>query len=215
MKKAIIIGATGLVGSTLTKALLADTTYSNVVLLVRTKVPLQHPKLQQVLFDFDNPDSSLVQGDILFCAMGTTLAKAGSKAVQYKIDCTYPYEIAKIAKANGIEQYFLVSSIGADERSSNFYLRTKGDLEEKLKSLQFSHFVSVRPSIILGNRQEKRIGEKIGIILVKLIEPLLLGSLKKYRGVHVDKIVKMLISRANAQNPPSIEIIESDKIAGI
>ncbi len=127
-KTALVIGATGLVGSTLVPLLLASPSYAKVVLLVRRPLPLAHAKLVQSVIDFDQPDASLVQGDDLFCAIGTTLKKAGSQAAQYQIDCTYPHELAKLAQANGCQQFILVSSIGADAQSGNFYLRTKGDL---------------------------------------------------------------------------------------
>jgi uncharacterized protein YbjT (DUF2867 family) len=120
MKHAIIIGATGLVGSTLTQQLLQDDYFSKVTLLVRKPLSITNPKLEQVIFDFEHPDTSKVKGDVLFCAMGTTLKKAGSKEAQYLIDCEYPYRVGQIAHSNGIENYILVSSIGADANSSSF-----------------------------------------------------------------------------------------------
>ncbi len=212
MKKALIIGATGLIGSMLTEALLRDDTFDEVHLLVRRSLPLSHPKLKQQLFDFDHPQVDLIQGEVLFCAMGTTLRKAGSQAAQYKIDCLYPFEVAKNAKQQGIKQFILVSSIGADAQSSNFYLRTKGDLEEKLKSLAFDSLVLVRPSLIMGERQERRLGEKIAMTLMPLLNPLLIGKLRKYRGVAAERIVATLIEQAKL-GTKGITSIESDQIA--
>jgi uncharacterized protein YbjT (DUF2867 family) len=211
MKTAIIIGATGLIGSTLVEQILENPDYSKVVLLLRKPLNISHPKLIQEVIDFDKPDSSKIIGDDLFCAMGTTLAKAGSKETQYKIDCTYPFEIGKIAKANGVKQYILVSSLGADFQSSNFYLRTKGDLEQKIKSLGFQNFVSLRPSFLLGDREEFRLGEKIGVVLVKLLSPLMIGSLKKYRGIEASKVAKSMQEFAN-QGFTGVHFVESDKI---
>ena len=188
MKTAIIIGATGLIGGTLVEQILENPAYSKVVLLLRKPLNINHSKLFQEVLDFDNPDTSKIVGDDLFCAMGTTLAKAGSKEAQYKIDCTYPFEIGKIAKANGVKQYILVSSIGADFSSSNFYLKTKGDLEQKIKSLNFQNFVSLRPSFLLGDRKEFRLGEKIGVVMAKILSPLMIGGLKKYRGIEASKV---------------------------
>jgi uncharacterized protein YbjT (DUF2867 family) len=211
MKTAIIIGATGLVGSTLAEQILENPNYSKVVLLVRKPLEISHPKLVQEIINFDKPDATKIMGDDLFCAMGTTLKKAGSKEAQYKIDCTYPYEIGKIAKQNGIKQYILVSSIGADFSSSNFYLKTKGDLEQKIQALGFDNFVPLRPSFILGDRQEFRLGEKIGIVLAKILSPLMIGGLRKYRGVEASKIAQKMQQCAN-QGLTGVHFVESDKI---
>ncbi|MDZ7900834.1 MAG: NAD(P)H-binding protein [Arcicella sp.] len=211
MKTAIIIGATGLIGSTLVEQILENPAYSKVVLLLRKPLNVSHSKLVQEVIDFDKPDASKIMGDDLFCAIGTTLAKAGSKDAQYKIDCTYPYEIGKIAKANGVKQYLLVSSLGADADSSNFYLRTKGDLEQKIKYLGFGNFVSFRPSFLLGDRQEFRLGEKIAVVFVKLLNPLMFGGLKKYRGIEAFKVAKSMQKFAN-QELTGVRFVESDKI---
>ena len=212
MKTAIIIGATGLVGGTLVEQILDNPAYSKVVLLLRKPLNISHSKLVQEIIDFDKPDASKIMGDDLFCAMGTTLAKAGSKEKQYKIDCTYPHEIGKIAKANGVKRYILVSSIGADFGSSTFYLRTKGDLEQKIKSLNFQNFVSLRPSFLLGDRKEFRLGEKIGIIIAKVLSPLMLGGLKKYRGIEASTVAKSMQILAN-QGLTGVHFMESDEIA--
>ena len=211
MKTAIIIGATGLVGSTLVEQILENFAYSKVVLLLRKPLNISHSKLVQEVIDFDKPDASKIMGDDLFCAMGTTLAKAGSKEAQYKIDCTYPFEIGKIAKANGVKQYILVSSLGANFQSSNFYLRTKGDLEQKIKSLGFQNFVSFRPSFLTGDRKEFRLGEKIGVVIAKILSPLMIGGFKKYRGIEASKVAKSMQELAN-QGLTGIHFIESDKI---
>jgi uncharacterized protein YbjT (DUF2867 family) len=211
MKTAIIIGATGLIGKSLVEQILENPAYSKVVLLLRKPLNISHSKLIQEVIDFDKPDASKVVGDDLFCAMGTTLAKAGSKDAQYKIDCTYPYEIGKIAKANGVKQYLLVSSLGADADSSNFYLRTKGDLEQKIKSLGFENFVSFRPSFLLGDRQEFRLGEKIAVVFVKLLNPLLIGGLKKYRGIEASRVASAMQRMAN-QGLSGVRFVESDEI---
>lgn len=211
MKTAIIIGATGLVGSTLVKQLLESQAYSKIVLLLRKPLNISHSKLIQEVIDFDKLDASKIVGDDLFCAMGTTLKKAGSKEAQYKIDCTYPYEIGKIAKANGVKQFILVSAVGANFDSSNFYLRTKGDLEKKIQSLNFHNFVSVRPSMLLGNREEHRLGEKIGTVLSNILSPLLFGSLRKYHGVEASDVAKSMQKFAN-QGLSGVKYVEYDEI---
>ena len=210
MKTALLLGATGLVGGCLLDQLLSDPRYDTVVALVRRPLNRQHPKLRQEILDFDHPDPALLRGDDLFSALGTTLRKAGSKETQYRIDCTYPYEIGKIARANGVRQYLLVSSVGADAGSSNFYLRTKGDLEEKIRALGFDTFVSVRPSFLLGNRAEFRLGERIGIALAQAFAFLIP---KRYRGVQAAAVAAVLIEKANA-GLSGVVVVESEGILG-
>lgn len=211
MKTALIIGATGLIGSTLVKQLLDNPAYSKVVLLLRKQLNINHPKLIQEIIDFDKLDASKIMGNDLFCAMGTTLSKAGSKEAQYKIDCTYPYEIGKIAKDNGVKQYILVSSVGANFESSNFYLKTKGDLEKQIQSLDFHNFVSLRPSMLLGDREEFRLGEKIGTVLSAVLSPLLFGSLRKYHGINAFDVAKAMQRFAN-KGLSGVKFVEYDEI---
>jgi uncharacterized protein YbjT (DUF2867 family) len=208
MKTALLLGATGLVGSHLLEQLLHDPRYGAVVALVRRPLDRQHPKLRQEIIDFDQPDPTKIAGDDLFCALGTTLRKAGSKEAQYRIDCTYPYEIGRIARANGVRQYLLVSSVGADAHSSNFYLKTKGDLEEKIRALGFDAFVSARPSFLLGARNEFRLGERIGIALATAFAFLIP---KKYRGIPADQVAAALIKLANAGRSGA-HFVESDRL---
>lgn len=211
MKTALIIGATGLVGSKIVRRLNDSKFYSNVILLVRRKSEFNHMKFEERIIDFENIDANLVKGDDVFCAIGTTLKKAGTKENQYKIDCEYPFKIAQVAKQNGAKQFILVSSLGADHQSSNFYLRTKGQLEEKISELNFETFIILRPSIILGKRNEFRLGETMGIFFITLFSPLFFGSLKKYRGVRASAIASRMVIAAN-QNLKGKQIIESDKI---
>ncbi|HMQ49612.1 MAG TPA: oxidoreductase [Saprospiraceae bacterium] len=210
-KTALLLGATGLIGSQLLPLLLNEARYEKVIALVRRPLPIQHPKLQNVLFDYEQPDPSIVKGDEVFCCLGTTLKKAGSKAAQYRVDHDYPLEIGRLALANGVQTYLLVSSIGATTNTSNFYLRTKGELEKDLENLGFNRLVILRPSVLLGDRSEFRLGEKIGIGLVSVLSPLLLGSLKKYRGIHAKTVAEAMIREARVSEP-EILILESDKI---
>ncbi|MDP3557160.1 MAG: oxidoreductase [Bacteroidota bacterium] len=212
MKTALVVGATGLVGSNLVNQLNDSKFYSKIILLVRRKSELNHLKIEEKVIDFDNIDASIIKGDDIFCAIGTTLKKAGSKENQYKIDCEYPFKIAQIAKQNNVKQFILVSSLGADAKSSNFYLKTKGDLEEKISDLNFETFIIIRPSLILGDRKEFRLGEKIGVVLFKILSPLFIGGLKKYKGVKASSIAKTMIKLAN-ENLTGKVIVESDKIS--
>lgn len=194
-KKALVLGASGLVGSQLIRQLLESDQYDQVVSLARRDLDLKHPKLVQEILDFDHPDPGKIVGDDLFCALGTTLRKAGSKEAQYRIDCTYPAEIGRIARQNGVNRYLLVSSLGADALSSNFYLRTKGDLEKKIEELDFECFVAARPSFLLGDRTEFRLAEKIGIWLAVALAPIIP---KKYRGIQAATVARALIASANS-----------------
>ena len=210
--KAIVIGSTGLVGEHLLQLLDKDPRFTSVCALVRKPGALQSSKINYVVANFDQLDPLLVKGDVLFCALGTTLKKAGSKEAQYKIDLTYNFETARIAKANGVSKLAHVSSIGASAKSGNFYLRVKGELEEKLKDLNFDTAIIVRPSFILGDRKEFRLGEKIGIILMKALGFLMIGSLKKYKGVHAKQIAKCMIDEVCNTNNKGFQVIESDQI---
>lgn len=208
MKKAILLGASGLVGAQLLQQLLDSPHYTQVLALVRRPLDLQHPKFQQAIFDFDHPDKALLQGDDLFCALGTTLQKAGSKEVQYRIDCLYPAELGAIARQNGVQQYMLVSSVGADAKASGFYVRTKGELEQKIQALDFPCFIAVRPSFLLGDRKEFRLGEKIGIVLAKILRPLLP---RRYRGIEAAAVAQGLVLRAN-KGLTGVHIVENEDI---
>jgi uncharacterized protein YbjT (DUF2867 family) len=205
-KTALVLGATGLVGRALVHQLLNDDRYDRVSVLVRRAYEPAHAKLTVEIIDFDRPDASKIKGDDLYCALGTTLKKAGSKEAQYRVDFQYPYEIGKIAKANGVRQFLLVSSLGANAKSSNFYLRTKGMLEYEISGLNFATFISARPSFLLGEREEFRLGERIGIAVVSALGPLVP---KKYRGIQADKVAAALIENAN-NGSKGIRFLESD-----
>ncbi len=209
-KIALVLGATGLVGRELVEQLLNSPHYREVVALVRRPLDRKHPKLRQELLDFDQPDPARIQGDDLFCALGTTLRQAGSQDAQYKVDCMYPAQIGLLARQQGVRQYLLVSSLGANAESSNFYLRTKGDLEGKIRGLQFEHVVIVRPGLLLGERKEFRLGEVIGSIFTRLLKPFLP---RKYRGVAASKVAAALIALAN-QDLQGVQVVESGELQG-
>jgi uncharacterized protein YbjT (DUF2867 family) len=210
--KAIVIGSTGLVGGHLLELLHKNPNITEVVALVRKQTNFPYQKVTCKVLDFDNINPDLLSGDILFCALGTTIKKAGSKETQYRVDFTYNAEAARIAKSQGVKTVAHVSSIGANSKSSNFYLRTKGELEQLLTQLGFEKTIIARPSIILGERNEFRLGEKIGIVIATLFAPLMVGKLKKYRGVHAQKIARCLIIEALNGNNKKLCIFESDVI---
>jgi uncharacterized protein YbjT (DUF2867 family) len=196
MKTAIVIGATGLVGKALIQQLLASPHFSRVAVLARRSTGVNHPKLQEHIINFDTPQSwqHLVQGDVLFSTLGTTLKQAGSKEAQYQIDYTYQYETARAASANGVGTYVLVSSSGASPKSRIFYSRMKGDLEEAVKALPFRSIYMLQPSLLLGDRPETRIGEKWGYKVLNALNSI--GVLKDYRPISGVTVAQAMVNAA-------------------
>jgi uncharacterized protein YbjT (DUF2867 family) len=192
MKTAILLGATGMVGAALLKQLLANDLYSSVLIFVRRSTQLNHAKLTEYVVDFDQPEqwSKQVQGDVLFSCLGTTLAVAGSKVNQYKVDFTYQYEMAKIASENSVKSLVLVSSAGAKATSSNFYLSMKGRLDETVQQLNFRSVIILRPGQLYGNRLPKRPMEEIAIKVMFLINRI--GLLRSYRPIHADEVAQAM-----------------------
>lgn len=190
-----VIGGTGLVGQQLIKQLLDHPEFEKVRSFVRRSSGMTHPKLEEILIDFDQPQSwkELVKGDVLFSTLGTTIKKAKTKENQYKVDFTYQFKFAWAAFENKIPVYILVSSMGADPNSRVFYSRMKGELEAAVSVISFRKLIIFRPSILEGNRSEKRMGEQIGLSISRLITQFVL---KKYRPTPVDILAKRMISVA-------------------
>lgn len=196
MKTALVLGATGLVGSELVQLLLQDTRFSKVIPFVRRSTGLQHQKLQEHIINFDAVESwqHLVSGDVLFSAFGTTIKKAGSQQAQYKIDFTYQYNFAKAAAANGVSTYVLVSSSGADPSSRIFYSRMKGELDAAVKKLPFSFIRIIQPGLLTGDRKEHRLGEKAAAPVLSLLQ--YIPGLRKYRPIPARTVAKAMIAAA-------------------
>lgn len=194
-KTAIVIGASGLVGTEIVKQLSLDADYSLVKLFLRKEIPFAHSKLQQCIVDFNKLDASsdLIKGDVVFCCMGTTIKVAGSQDAFVRVDYTYVLDFAQFAKRNGIEKFIIVSSLGADKNSSNFYLKVKGDVETDLARLKFKNLIIVRPSMLLGNRKEFRLGELIGKKIMKGLAFLFVGKLKKYKAIEASTVAKAML----------------------
>jgi uncharacterized protein YbjT (DUF2867 family) len=204
-KKAILIGATGLIGSHILQLLLLDERYESVKVLHRRSTGISHPKLIEHIINFDNQESwkTLVFGDHLFSALGTTLKKAGSKDAQYKIDYTYQYNFAKIASENGISNYALVSSLGANPGSGSFYPRIKGELDKAVQELSFNNTLILRPSFLDGNRDEFRLGERIGIAVAKVVCKI--PGLKKYHPIKAETVANAMIEGVNKNTSGIVE----------
>ena len=193
-KTAIIIGATGLVGSKLLQQLLADDAFAEVKIFVRRATGIQHPKLAEHIINFDQFAGvrNQVTGDVLFSCLGTTLKQAGSKEKQFKVDFTYQYEFAQAASENGIPAYVLVSSASADASSMLFYTKIKGQLEDAVKKLDFDKTIIIQPSILEGDRDNERLGEKIGATIINSLGKIL-PFLKKYHSISGEQVAKAMI----------------------
>ncbi len=194
-KTALVIGATGLVGESLVTQLLEDGDFSVVKIFVRKQLVLNHQKLEQHIIDFNSIEkyADLIKGDVLFCCLGTTIKAAGSKEAFIKVDYTFTHKFAQQAKKNGLEKFILVSSLGADKNSSNFYLKVKGDIETDLARLKFKNLIIVRPSMLLGDRKEFRLGELIGKKIMKALAFIFVGKLKKYKAIESRTVAKAMI----------------------
>ncbi len=212
-KTALIIGATGLVGEQCLNELLASVAYEKVIALTRKKLALQNPKLQNIVTDFENLEriKDQLKADDVFCAMGTTIGKAGSKEAFRKIDFEIPLQVAQLSLWNGAKKFILVSSLGADAASLVFYSKTKGQLENALMDLKFESLVILRPSILLGDRKERRVGEEIGRFAAEKLSFFFAGPLKKYRGTPVDLLGKLMVSMAQ-QKIKGVRILENEEI---
>ena len=204
-KIANIIGASGLVGHQLLIQILDHPEFEKVRIFVRRPSGISHPKLEEQIIDFDRTESwkPLVQGDVLFSTLGTTIKTAKTKENQYRVDFTYQYEFAKAASENGVSTYLLVSSMGANPKSSVFYSRMKGELEEVVAKLPFQKLFIIRPSILDGDRQEKRAGEKVGLILSRFVTRFIL---KVYKPTPVNLLASKMIS-LSLQKVPGIRMI--------
>ena len=215
MKTALLFGSSGLIGGHLTKQLIENSSYSKVKLFVRADPKINNPKIQVIKTDFNNLQNHKddITGDDCFFCIGTTKQNAPDKDEYRRIEYNIPVEIAKIAKSNSIKSFLYVSSGFADPKSSGVYLKNKGDVEEELKSLNFLKLGIMRPSFLIGDRKEKRIGEKIGIFIFKLISPFFLGPLKKMKPINSEKVAKAMIKIANENLKKTI--LESDEIVEI
>ena len=199
MKIALLFGASGLVGSHLLNQLISNNNYSKIKLFVRSTIDLDDPKIEIIQTDFNNLENhreDIKGDDCLFC-IGTTKKNSPDKDEYKRVELEVPKQIAQIAKSNFVNSFVFVSSGYADPKSSGDYLKFKGEVEEELKKLNFPKLGVMRPSFLLGDRKEKRVGEKIGIFIFKLISPLLLGPLKKMKPIHSEIVARSMIKVAN------------------
>lgn len=209
---ALLLGATGLVGGELLQQLLKDDRFERIRVFTRRTLELNHPKLEQHQINFNAPEEwqALVQGDVLFSTLGTTMKKAGSKKNQFLVDYTYQYQFAKAASANGVSAYVLVSSAGANPKSQVFYSRMKGELDRDVKALSFNQTIILRPSFLDGNRQEQRPFEQLGL---KINRWLTRYVFKKYRPTPAKVVAQAMINvTVNPKKYSDYRIFELDEL---
>ncbi len=214
-KTAIILGATGLTGGLLLQLLLADDKYSKIKLFSRSSVGFSHPKLIEYIVDLFEIEAYKADfiGDEVFCCIGTTKSKTPDKDLYKKIDYGIPVASAKLAKENNIETFMVISALGADAKSSVFYNKVKGEMQDTVLELKIRNTYILQPSLIGGDRSEKRTGEWLFKQVMKVVGFLLIGSLKKYRTIEPETIAKAMLWLA--YNEYSDTVIESDEIKKI
>ncbi|AXY73476.1 NAD-dependent epimerase/dehydratase family protein [Paraflavitalea soli] len=210
--KALIIGATGATGKDLVNVLLQDPAYTAVVIFVRRPVGISHPKLTEVLTDFDKLEgvSQFIKGDVWISCLGTTLKAAGTKDKQWHIDYEIPLKFAEIARANGISRTVLLSAYGASAKSKVFYSQMKGKLEDTIAGLSFDQYIIFRPGLLL-RKDSDRSGERIMASLLKFLNGI--GIIRKFKPMPTSTLAEKL-AKAPKVLPAGKHIIELDKIFG-
>lgn len=213
MRTALLLGATGLVGGHCLELLLNDSAYGKVVVVGRKQVSHEHAKLEQHVIDFDKLSdfAPLMRADDLFSCLGTTIKKAGSKENFRRVDFTYQLDVARLACEQGAKQLLLVSSLGADPRSSIFYNRVKGELEMAVSKLALDAVNIFRPSLLLGERTEFRAGERIAELPMRYVSFLMVGPLAKYRPVQARAVAAAMLKVAKEEHA-GVNVFESDQI---
>lgn len=213
LRTAFIVGATGLVGQSLVQQLCDDPTYEKVITFTRRQVNIVHTKLQQEIASFDELNAPyLAAVDDVFCCLGTTIAKAGSQEAFKEVDFVYPIKLATLAKELNIEHFIIISAMGANANSRTFYMRTKGQLEDTLKGLQLNRLSIAQPSLLTGDRDEFRLGEKVGEAVLKIITPLLRGSMRKMRPISGETLATAMKKIALSPSKNTVQTYLSDEL---
>lgn len=212
-KTALIAGATGLIGKELLQFLLNSNEYDKVIAIVRRPVELDHTKLDERVVDFDQLEQSkeIFAVDDVFCCLGTTIKKAKTKEAMWKIDVDYPVEIARLASSQGARKFLLVSSMNADSNSPIFYSKMKGKLEEEIKQIPFETTAIFRPSLLLGNREEFRLGERAAAAIFTKVPFLFAGPLKKFKAIE-GRTVASAMYRVAQKNIQGVTVYPSEQI---
>jgi len=215
VKTALVFGSSGLIGGHLLNELIQSDNYNKIKLFVRSDHGSNHLKTEIIKTDFNNLENHKedIKGDDCFFCIGTTKQNSPDKNEYKRVELDVPKKIAQIAKSNLVNSFVFVSSGYADPNSSGDYLRFKGLVEEELKRLSFSKLGIMRPSFLMGDRKEKRVGEKVGIFIFKLLSPLFLGPLKKMKPIHSKKVAKAMIKITNSDFKQNV--FESNEIVEV
>jgi uncharacterized protein YbjT (DUF2867 family) len=207
MKRAVVLGSSGFVGSYLLKALLSSPDYGEVTAIARKPLDISHAKLRVLIGDYDTLPGlrSEIGGDELFITLGTTKKRSPKKDEYHQVDHDYPILAARIAKDNGARSVFVVTAVGANINSTFFYVRTKGEVERDIIQLDFEHTHIFRPSMLMGNRKQNRLLERIVMKIWYLLNPLLVGKADRYRGIAGKDLAEAMLNSAKNQ-PDKIKI---------
>lgn len=213
-KTALLAGATGLIGSYLLPQLLENSSYDKVIVLSRKPLLINHPKVEVRIVTLDSLSeaASTLKADDWFCTLGTTIKAAGSREAFRRVDYEYPLALGQQAAVSGAKQFLIVTAIGASPGSSIFYSRIKGEVERDLRALSIPIVHLFRPSQLLGKRKELRRGERLASFLMKGLNPLLRGSLSKYRAIQAEVVASAMIYAVNQPLLPGIHVYEGDQI---
>lgn len=208
----MIIGATGLTGNCLLRLLLNDGRYNKVLALSRRSIDILHGKLEVEMVDFNRLKDYKpgIQVDEVYCCIGTTKSKTPNENAYRKVDFEIPFHAAKMARTNGLTTFVVMSSMGANPKSKVFYSRLKGEMEEAVKEQGILHTIIVRPSLIAGDRDEKRLGESLMKGLMTFINPFLIGVLKPYRSIRPEAIARAMIYLSNSSS--GVLTVPSDQL---
>ncbi len=211
--KVVLLGASGLIGSILLEKLLSNDNYEEIIVFVRKKLTIKNSKLIQIITDFNNFEEfkSIPKVDVVFCCLGSTKKKTPDIEKYKRVDHDIPLLFAKEALFNGASQYHIVSALGANSNSSNFYSRMKGEIERDLNDLNYPSLFIYQPSFLEGERSENRPLEKIMTPIMKLLNFLLVGQLKKYQSIAAEDVAKAMVNES-IKNKRGIFVVESDKI---
>jgi dTDP-4-dehydrorhamnose reductase len=215
-KTALIAGGSGLVGRELLTCLLSGNEYDRVIAITRSSLNITHPKFDERIIDFETlvDEVGFPSVDDVFCCLGTTIKKAKTQEAMKRVDVDYPIALAKLAKKLGAKQYLVISSLGANPNSSIFYSKMKGMLEEGLKQIGFPALLIFRPSLLLGERKEFRLGEWGASILMPVLSLLMIGPLAKYRGIQAKTVANGMYKAAQLKKL-GVHVFLSDEIQNL
>lgn len=216
LRTALLAGASGLVGAQLLHSLLEGRQYAKVKALVRSPLGMEHPLLEQIIVDYDSLESYIGHFgvDDVYCCLGTTIKKAGTQEAFKKVDLEYPLMLAKLAQRSGVQRFLMVTALGADPGSRNFYLRVKGEVEEGVKNVGLPSLHIFRPSLLLGDRKEFRLGEKLAIKMSPLLKLVMRGRLRRFKPISASDVAQAMAIKGRTPQK-GCYIYESDQIYDI